>query len=117
MANKPDIVVVDKERRMAVVIDVAIMSDSNTKKKEHKKLEKYQRLREELEKMLRVKEWLNTFCNIVWTKEHLSVLLLGLYHSMSCPCHGSLTGLKCRTQKFTIKGAFICKVITRSCKE
>ena len=55
MANQPDIVVVDKEQKTVTVVDVAIPSDSNIRKKEHQKLEKYQGLREELEKMWGVK--------------------------------------------------------------
>ncbi|KAK7930437.1 hypothetical protein WMY93_006832 [Mugilogobius chulae] len=55
MANQPDIVVVDKEQRRAVVVDVAIPSDGNIRRKEHEKLEKYQGLREELEKAWKVK--------------------------------------------------------------
>ena len=35
MSNHPDIVVVDKHGKTAVVIDVAIPSDSNVRKKEH----------------------------------------------------------------------------------
>ncbi|XP_041652507.1 uncharacterized protein LOC121515677 [Cheilinus undulatus] len=42
--------------KTAVVIDVAIPSDSNIREKEHEKLEKYQGLKEELEKMWGVKE-------------------------------------------------------------
>ncbi|KAK7895269.1 hypothetical protein WMY93_020594 [Mugilogobius chulae] len=54
--NQPDIVVVvDKEQRRAVVVDVAIPSDGNIRRKEHEKLEKYQGLREELEKAWKVK--------------------------------------------------------------
>ncbi|XP_078808275.1 uncharacterized protein LOC144994388 [Oryzias latipes] len=49
MANQPDIVVVDKEQRKAVVVDVAVPSDGNIRKKEHEKLE------EELEKAWKVK--------------------------------------------------------------
>ena len=48
MANQPHIVVVDKQKK-SVVIDNSI--DSNTRKKQHKKLGKYQGLREELEQM------------------------------------------------------------------
>ncbi|XP_054913489.1 uncharacterized protein LOC129377515 [Poeciliopsis prolifica] len=55
MANQPDIVVVDKHQRKAVVVDVAIPSDCNIRKKEHEKLEKYQGLREELERAWKVK--------------------------------------------------------------
>ncbi|TWW69232.1 hypothetical protein D4764_18G0000380 [Takifugu flavidus] len=44
-------VVVDKHRKTVVVIDVAIPNDSNIRKKEHKKLEKYQGLKEEMERM------------------------------------------------------------------
>ncbi|TWW59398.1 hypothetical protein D4764_06G0009280 [Takifugu flavidus] len=49
VANQPDIVVVDKHQKTVVVIDVAIPSDSSIRKKEHKKLEKYQGLKEETE--------------------------------------------------------------------
>ncbi|XP_055359974.1 uncharacterized protein LOC129603341 [Betta splendens] len=55
IVNQPDIVVVDKEQRKAVVVDVAIPSNGNIRKKEHEKLEKYQGLREELEKAWKVK--------------------------------------------------------------
>ncbi|KAF7655229.1 hypothetical protein LDENG_00059120 [Lucifuga dentata] len=48
-------VVVNKEQKRVVVIDVAIPSDGNIKKKEHEKLEKYQRLKEELDQMWKVK--------------------------------------------------------------
>ncbi|TWW69265.1 COP9 signalosome complex subunit 1 [Takifugu flavidus] len=51
VANQPDIVVVDKHQKTVVVIDVAIPNDSNIRKKEHKKLEKYQGLKEEMERM------------------------------------------------------------------
>ena len=47
--------VVDKHHRTAVVVDVAIPSNGNIRKKEHEKLEKYQGLKEELEKMWSVK--------------------------------------------------------------
>ena len=42
--------VVDKKQKMAVVVDVAVTNDSNVRKKEHEKLEKYQGLKEELER-------------------------------------------------------------------
>lgn len=38
MANQPNIAAVDKQRKKAVVIDVAIPNDSNIRKEEHKKL-------------------------------------------------------------------------------
>lgn len=47
--DKPDIVlVVDKQQKEAIVIDVAIHSDSNIRKEEHTKLEKYTKLKREL---------------------------------------------------------------------
>lgn len=49
MANQPDILVLDKQKKIAIVIDVAIPSDGNIRKKESKK---YQGLREEFNKML-----------------------------------------------------------------
>ncbi|XP_068176488.1 uncharacterized protein [Antennarius striatus] len=38
LANKPDIVVMDKEQKRAVVIDVAIPADANIRKKKHEKI-------------------------------------------------------------------------------
>lgn len=55
MTYRPDIAVEDKHQKNAVVTDVAIPSDSNIRKKEHKKPKEYQGLKEELEKMCRVK--------------------------------------------------------------
>ncbi|CAK6975403.1 hypothetical protein D4764_15G0008790, partial [Scomber scombrus] len=55
MSNQPDIVLIDKKQKKAMVIDVAILSNSNIRKKDHEKLVKYQGLKEELEKMWGVK--------------------------------------------------------------
>lgn len=41
MANQLDITVVDKEKKMVIVIDVAILSDNNFRNMEHETLEKY----------------------------------------------------------------------------
>lgn len=49
--NQSDIVLVDKRRKIAVLIDVAIPTDSNIRKKEDKKLDKYRGIK----KMCRVK--------------------------------------------------------------
>ena len=46
--------IVDKDQKTAVVIDVVVPSDSNIRKK-YEKLEKYQGLKEELERMWKVK--------------------------------------------------------------
>ncbi|XP_065326275.1 butyrophilin subfamily 2 member A2-like [Pelmatolapia mariae] len=51
VANQPDIVVVEKQKKTAVVIDGVVPNDTNIRKKEHEKLEKYQGLREELERI------------------------------------------------------------------
>lgn len=53
MANQRATVVVDKKSKTALLIDVAMPSDSNIRKKEHEMLGKHQRLREEPEKMWR----------------------------------------------------------------
>ena len=55
VANQPDIVVVDKRDKKAIVVDEAIPSDKNIRKKEHENLEKDQGLKEELERMCGVK--------------------------------------------------------------
>ena len=49
VANQQNIVVVNKREKKGEVVDVAIPTDSTTKK--HEKLEKYQGLKEELERM------------------------------------------------------------------
>ena len=54
-AYQPDIVVVDKQVKKVVVVDVAIPSDYNIRRKEREELEKYQVLGEELERMRGVK--------------------------------------------------------------
>ena len=41
MVNQPDIVVVERLQKKAEVIDVVVSTDSNIKKKEQVKLEKY----------------------------------------------------------------------------
>lgn len=48
LASEPDIEVVDNEKKTAVVRD-AIVVDSNMRKKEHEKIEKYQELKEQLD--------------------------------------------------------------------
>lgn len=55
-AGKPSsiVVIVDKEQKTAVVIDVVILPDSNIGKKEHKKMEN-QVLKKHLEQMWKVK--------------------------------------------------------------
>lgn len=37
--NQPNIVVVDREKREAIVVDIAVPSDGNIRKKEHGQLE------------------------------------------------------------------------------
>lgn len=47
--KQPDIVVVDKPQRKAVVMDLMSVSDCNNRKKEHEKPEKYQGLKKTTE--------------------------------------------------------------------
>ena len=54
LANQPDIVVVDKKTKTATIIDIAVPNDSNIANKEKEKIEKYQPLREELERCWKV---------------------------------------------------------------
>lgn len=42
MANQLNILAVDEQKKMAVVVDVAISSDIAIRKEEHERLEKYQ---------------------------------------------------------------------------
>lgn len=69
---------VDEHQKKAVVIHVAIPSDSNIRKMKHEKPEKYQGLKEELEKMWRVKATMVAVVKgalgAVTTKQHLRSL-------------------------------------------
>lgn len=51
VTSQPDVLVVDKQEKRPVVVDVAIPNDSNLRKKEQGKLEKYQGLKEQLERL------------------------------------------------------------------
>ena len=50
-ARRPDIIFVDQQAKGAKIIDVAIPGDTRVKDKELEKIEKYQFLREEIEKL------------------------------------------------------------------
>ena len=54
-ARTPDLVVVDKNRRTCKVIDFAVPRDSRTGEKEKEKIENYQDLRMELQKIWNVR--------------------------------------------------------------
>ena len=54
-ARRPDIVVIDKATRTATIIDVAVPNDHNIKAKEQEKVEKYQDLRLEIQRLWNVK--------------------------------------------------------------
>ena len=55
VANQPYIVIANKLDKKAAVVVVAFPSDSNIRKKENKKFENYQGLKQELERMWGVK--------------------------------------------------------------
>lgn len=55
-ANQPDIVLIGKDQKTAVVIDVGVPSGNNIRKNGYEKLEKYQVLKEELERIWKVKD-------------------------------------------------------------
>lgn len=54
-ANQPDMVVVEKQRKEVVVMDTAVPHNLNIRKKKHENLKKNQVLKEELQKMWKVK--------------------------------------------------------------
>ena len=55
LVRKPDLVVADKERRTFKIIDFVVPEDSRIEKKEREKIEKYQDLRKELQKIWNVR--------------------------------------------------------------
>ena len=54
-AQKPDLVVVNKKERNCKIIDFAVPGDSKIEEKEKDKIEKYQELGRELQKIWNVK--------------------------------------------------------------
>ena len=54
-ARRPDLVVVDKKERICKIIDLAVPGDSRIEEKEKGKIEKYQELGKELQKIWNVK--------------------------------------------------------------
>ena len=54
-AWKPDLVAVDKKRRICKIIDFAVPGDSRIEEKEKEKIEKYQDLRRKLQKIWNVR--------------------------------------------------------------
>ena len=50
-AQRPDLVAVDKKERICKIIDYAVHGDSRIEEKEKDKIEKYQDLRRELQKI------------------------------------------------------------------
>ena len=50
-ARRLDLVVVDKKRKTCKIIDFAVPGDNRTEEKEKEKIEKYQDLRRELQKI------------------------------------------------------------------
>jgi hypothetical protein len=54
-ANKPDLVVVDKDEKSCLIIDIACPLDTNVRKKELEKVQKYRDLQVELQNLWRVK--------------------------------------------------------------
>ena len=53
--QRPDLVVVDKKRKTCKIIDFAVPGDSGIEEKEKEKIEKYQDLRRELQKIWNVR--------------------------------------------------------------
>ena len=54
-ARRPDLVVVDKKEKSCKIIDFAVPGDSRIEEKEKDKIEKYQKLERELQKIWNVK--------------------------------------------------------------
>ena len=54
-ARGPDLVVVDKKKRTCKIIDFVVPGDSRIEEKEKEKIEKYQNLRRELQKIWNVR--------------------------------------------------------------
>ena len=53
---RPDLILVDKLKKEALIIDVAVPGDSRIKKAEQKKIESYQELKRELKKIWKLKD-------------------------------------------------------------
>ena len=56
-ARRPDLILVDKQAKSCVIIDVAIPGDCRIHEKEIKKIEKYQNLKRELKRLWSLKKF------------------------------------------------------------
>ena len=54
-ARRPDLIVVDKQEKTAKIIDVAVPLDKNVRAKEEEKVQKYQDLKLEIQRLWNVK--------------------------------------------------------------
>jgi hypothetical protein len=53
--NQPDIVLIDKDAKTGLIIDIAVPMDGNIRDKELEKIDKYQQLKEELQTLWKVR--------------------------------------------------------------
>jgi hypothetical protein len=53
--NQPDIVLIDKDAKTGIIIDIAVPIDGNIRDKELEKMDKYQQLKEELQTLWKVR--------------------------------------------------------------
>ena len=56
IARKPDIVVIDKEKKETKIIDIAIPGDKRVDEKEREKIDKYRILRDEIARLWKMKK-------------------------------------------------------------
>ena len=54
-ARRPDIILIDKKEQNGIIIDIAVPADVRVGEKERKKMEKYQDLKREIERLWRFK--------------------------------------------------------------
>jgi len=52
--RQPDIVVVEKDNKMALLMDIAVLEETRVAEKEQKKVDKYQKLARELKGLWKV---------------------------------------------------------------
>ncbi len=54
-ARRPDIIVIDKEKKEALIVDIAVPADIRVAEKEKEKIEKYQDLKREIKRLWKLR--------------------------------------------------------------
>ena len=104
--NRPDIVIIDKIWKTATIIDIAVPRDDNIKDKEQEKIDKYQPLKEELNKL--------------WgTKTKVVPVVVGSLGAVTTKLHSWLSEFPGKVDEISLQKSVLldtCRMLRRTLK-